>query len=73
MTNSRGMASVNQTRPHCVNQMGKTHSKPLEARLGHSTLCVNRPLQCAGSLYKTRAESHRQLVVWPAYRRRILK
>jgi len=20
----RGMASVNQTRPHCVNQMGKT-------------------------------------------------
>ena len=23
-----GMASVNQTRPHCVNQMGKTHSKP---------------------------------------------
>ena len=23
------MASVNQTRPHCVNQMGKTHSKPL--------------------------------------------
>jgi len=22
-----GMASVNQTRPHCVNQMGKTHSK----------------------------------------------
>ena len=27
-----GMASVNQTRPHCVNQMGKTHSKPLVAR-----------------------------------------
>jgi hypothetical protein len=26
-----GMASVNQTRPHCVNQMGKTHSKLLEA------------------------------------------
>jgi len=22
----RGMASVNQTQPHCVNQMGKTHS-----------------------------------------------
>jgi hypothetical protein len=22
------MASVNQTRPLCVNQMGKTHSKP---------------------------------------------
>ena len=26
------MASVNQTRPHCVNHMGKTHSKPLAAR-----------------------------------------
>ena len=24
-----GMASVNQTRPHCVNQVGKTHSKLL--------------------------------------------
>ena len=24
-----GMASVNRTWPHCVNQMGKTHSKPL--------------------------------------------
>ena len=28
----QSMASVNQTRPHCVNQMGKTHSKPLAAR-----------------------------------------
>jgi hypothetical protein len=27
-----GMASVNQTGPHCVNQMGKTHSKPYAAR-----------------------------------------
>jgi hypothetical protein len=27
-----GMASVNQTRPHGVNQMGKTHSKHLAAR-----------------------------------------
>jgi hypothetical protein len=35
----RGMASVNQTRPHCVNQMGKTHSKPLAARHGRGTLC----------------------------------
>ena len=49
----RGMASVNQTRPHCVNQMGKTHSKLLAAlhglgtarvRHGHGILCVNRPL-----------------------------
>ena len=38
-----GMASVNQTRPHCVNQMGKTHSKPLAARHGHDMLPVNRP------------------------------
>jgi len=49
------MASVNQTRPHCVNQMGKTYSKPLAARHGRGTawaqhgngmLCVNRPLCC---------------------------
>jgi hypothetical protein len=33
----RGMASVNQTRPHCVNQMGKTHCKPLAARHGRGT------------------------------------
>ena len=48
----RGMASVNQTRPHCVNQMGKRQSKPLAARHGRGTawarhgngmLCVNRP------------------------------
>ena len=46
------MASVNQTRPQCVNRMGKTHSKPLAARLGrgkawarhgNGMLCVNRP------------------------------
>jgi RecB family exonuclease len=33
----RGMASVNQTRPHCVNQMRKAHSKPLAARHGRGT------------------------------------
>ena len=33
----RSMASVDQTRPHCVNQMGKTHSKPLAARHGRGT------------------------------------
>ena len=46
--NGRGMTSVNQTRPHYVNQMGKTHSKPLAARHvrgtawarhGHGMLC----------------------------------
>ena len=49
----RGMASVNQTRPRCVNQMGKIHSKSLAAQHGRETalarhgngmLCVNRPL-----------------------------
>jgi hypothetical protein len=28
---------MNQTRPHCANQMGKTHSKPLAARHGKGT------------------------------------
>jgi hypothetical protein len=28
---------MNKTRPHCVNQMGKTHSKPLAARHGRGT------------------------------------
>ena len=32
-----GMTGVNQTRPHCVNQMGKTHSKPLAAGHGRGT------------------------------------
>ena len=48
------MASVNQTRPRYVNEMGKTHSKHLAvrhgrgkawARHGNGMLCVNRPLQ----------------------------
>jgi len=33
------MASVNQTRLHSVNQMGKTHSKPLAAQHGRGTAC----------------------------------
>ena len=32
-----GMASVNQTRPLCVNQMATTHSKPLAARHDRGT------------------------------------
>jgi hypothetical protein len=60
----RGMTSVNQTRPHCVNQMGKTHSKTLAARHGretvwarhgHGMLCVNRPLAYFVNLYIFRA------------------
>jgi hypothetical protein len=37
----RGMACVNQTRPHCVNQMGKAQSKPLAARHGRGMVCMN--------------------------------
>ena len=37
-----GMASVNQTRPRCVNQMGRTHSKPLAARHGRGTAWERR-------------------------------
>jgi hypothetical protein len=33
----RGMVCVNQTRPHYVNQIGKTKSKPLETRHGRET------------------------------------
>ena len=33
----RSMTSVNQLRPHCVNQMGNTRSKPLAARHGRGT------------------------------------
>jgi len=33
----RGMASLNQTRPNCVNQMGKKYSKLLAARHGRGT------------------------------------
>jgi hypothetical protein len=45
----RGMASVNQTRPHCVNQMGKTHSKPLAARHGRGTAWARRAM-CESAL-----------------------
>ena len=38
------MESLNQTRTHCVNQMGKTHSKPLAAR--HGTARHGRGTPC---------------------------
>ena len=44
-----GMASVNQTRPHCVDQMGKTHSKPLSARHGRGTAWA-RHAMCESAL-----------------------
>ena len=45
----RGMASVNQTRTYCVNQMGKTHSKPLAARHGRGTASA-RHAMCESAL-----------------------
>jgi hypothetical protein len=48
-----GIACVNQTRPHYVNQIGKTQSKALAERHGRGTagerhgngmVCVNQPL-----------------------------
>jgi hypothetical protein len=43
------MAYVNQTQPHCVNQMGKTQSKPLTERRGmcESALIVTFRCSCA--------------------------
>jgi hypothetical protein len=41
--------SVNQTRPHCVNQIGKTHSKPLAARHGRGTAWA-RHAMCKSAL-----------------------
>jgi hypothetical protein len=38
-----GMGCVNQTRPHCVNLMGKTQSKPLAERHGMCELAFNEP------------------------------
>jgi hypothetical protein len=41
------MASVNKTRPHCVNQMGKTHSKPIAARHAMCESAFKVPSLCA--------------------------
>ena len=62
------MTGVNQTRPHCLNQMGKTHSKLLAAQHGRGKawaqhgrgmLCVNRPGICGNE--KSNAHTHRLL------------
>jgi hypothetical protein len=39
----KGMVCVNQTLPHCVNQVEKTQSKPLRERHGNGKVCANRP------------------------------
>ena len=38
------MASMNLTWLHCINQMGKTHSKPLAARHGRGTAWARRAM-----------------------------
>ena len=50
-----GMASVNQTRPHCVNQMGKAHSKPLAAH-GRVTAWA-RHVMCESAFNLLRAQA----------------
>ena len=50
------MAIVNQTRPHCVNQTGKTCSKLLAARLGRGTAWARHSM-CESALKKLRKES----------------
>ena len=70
----RGVANVNQTRSHCINQKGKTHSKPLAARHGSGTacarhgLCVNRPLAAVAVriplVLKIRSRTHQTSLEW---------
>jgi hypothetical protein len=49
----RGMASVNQTRPLCVNQMGKTHFKPLATKHGRGTAWARHAMcESAFIIYK---------------------
>ena len=56
------MASVNQTRPHCVNQMGKTHSKPLAGRHGRG-MAWARHAMCE-SAFRPTAEPLLMQDVW---------
>jgi hypothetical protein len=58
----RGMASVNQTRPHCVNQMAKTHSKPLAARHGKRRAWA-RHAMCESAFKKQRRRKSRKKTV----------
>ena len=51
--NGHGMASVNQTRSHCVNQIGEAHSKPLAARHGRGRAWA-RHAMCESAFMGTR-------------------
>jgi hypothetical protein len=56
------MASVNQTRPHCVNQMGKTH-KPLAARHGRGKAWARHALCESASTDGSACISHRRFKI----------
>ena len=62
------MTSVNQTRPHCVNQMGKTHSKLLAARHGRGTVWA-RHAMCESALIVQcgRADGHSWRSCFPQF------
>jgi len=58
----RGMESVNQTRPQCVNQMGKTHSKPLVAKHGRGTAWAWHAM--CESAFRDQCKSLYQFINW---------
>ena len=61
-----GMASVNKTRPHWVNKMGKIHSKPLATRHGMGTAWTRHGhgmLMCESAL-RRRSAVARLLRMW---------
>ena len=54
-----GMARFNQTRPHCVIQMGMTHSKPLAARHGMGTAWARHAV-CESAFIRSGRLIHRE-------------
>jgi hypothetical protein len=58
-----GMASVNQTRPHCINQMGKTHYKPLAARHGRG-LAWAWHVMCESAFKRTKPYPQHKVFRW---------
>jgi hypothetical protein len=66
----RGRASVNQTRPHCVNQTGKTHSKPLVARHGRGTAWA-RYAMCESTLIVLHCMNVGRLMIGKRYGGRV--
>ena len=51
------MASVNKTSPHCVNQMGKTHSEPLAAWHGRGTAWARHTMCESASILPRQASN----------------